>query len=71
MTTKINRKRWGTWDFDTLEALEALNEQGLPPVPKKVTCPYCGGTDLSPYADGGSCPHCIRGEVYEGEGDSL
>lgn len=26
-------------------------------------CPHCNGTTLSPYDDGGSCPHCFNGWV--------
>lgn len=27
-------------------------------------CPYCNGTNISPYErDGGSCPHCFGGKL--------
>jgi hypothetical protein len=29
---------------------------------EREICPYCNGTDISPYErDGGSCPHCFGG----------
>jgi hypothetical protein len=29
--------------------------------PERYVCPHCNGTALSPYDDGGSCPHCFGG----------
>jgi predicted amidophosphoribosyltransferase len=29
--------------------------------PSQRICDACGGTALSPYDDGGSCPHCWGG----------
>lgn len=31
---------------------------------KGEICPYCDGTNISPYErDGGSCPHCFGGHI--------
>lgn len=65
----IKMDRWGSWDWDTIESIEALEFSKEIPTEEEQQddlCLYCGGTALSPYEwDGGSCPHCFNGKASD------
>lgn len=48
--------------YDNDEDDEELEDKEEQPEPERRLCPYCNGTNISPYErDGGSCPHCFGG----------
>jgi hypothetical protein len=52
------------WDIDKVTQVTEAEYQRGTAEPEREICPYCNGTNISPYErDGGSCPHCFGGYV--------